>query len=144
MVNVLRQENVNVMMVLKDMTVVIVLTYLITLKIGECPSGSLFPGGTLRVCSGNGDCNRETGVCNCYEGFEGDNCANIGCVNECSGHGVCVSSAYATYVLDNNYPYYKSGANNQAATPNIYVCVCDNEYTGYDCSESIYYLFIIK
>lgn len=144
MVNVLNQGNVNVMKVLKDMTVVIVLTYLITLKIGTCKFGRLFPDSQLLECSGNGDCNKETGTCNCYEGFEGDNCANVGCMNGCSGHGVCVSSNSANYVPDNNYPYYKSGENSQVATPNIYVCVCDNEYTGYDCSESINYFIIIK
>lgn len=47
-------------------------------------------------CSGRGDCNSGTGVCNCMEGFTGAACERILCptsVNAipCSGHGKCLT-----------------------------------------------------
>jgi hypothetical protein len=46
---------------------------------------------TTLECSGNGLCNRYSGVCDCNYGFFGKSCERRGCPNGCSGHGVCKS-----------------------------------------------------
>eukprot|EP01035_Chromulina_nebulosa_P034149 gene34149-45788_t len=43
-------------------------------------------------CSNAGICNRRTGECECFDGFEGAACQYLQCPGteyECSGHGVC-------------------------------------------------------
>lgn len=45
----------------------------------------------LMECSNRGKCNRETGQCSCFPGFEGNACQRMSCPNNCSGHGQCLS-----------------------------------------------------
>jgi hypothetical protein len=42
-------------------------------------------------CSDRGICNRVSGKCKCDKGFEGNACQRWGCINDCSGHGKCLS-----------------------------------------------------
>lgn len=87
-------------------------------------------------------CDRKTGNCKCFDGYKGDNCGNIACQSDCSNHGVCTSLANAVYVMDSNYPHYEhSSTKNPSADKNTFVCVCDGDYTGTDCSESIFFIF---
>lgn len=51
---------------------------------------------TPSECSRNGLCNRNTGDCQCFPGYEGEACQRIVCGNAldlkgpvCSGHGTC-------------------------------------------------------
>jgi hypothetical protein len=47
-------------------------------------------------CSGVGDCNRVSGVCDCADGFWGDACEHVECGGEeyeCSAHGTCHTQA---------------------------------------------------
>ena len=76
-------------------------------------------------CSNAGNCNRVTGECACFEGFEGNACQRTAC--DCSGHGYCKSiadlaSAHAGVTYTNW----------EAST--LQMCFCDDGYTGYDCS----------
>lgn len=67
--------------------------------VGVCPAGlawSDVPVGTDDAhqeveCSNAGICDRNTGVCACFTGFEGEACNRRGCPNDCSGHGKCYS-----------------------------------------------------
>lgn len=40
-------------------------------------------------CSGQGLCSRDSGVCECFPGYEGKACQRTTCPNQCSGHGRC-------------------------------------------------------
>jgi len=79
-------------------------------------------GHFYRECSNKGSCNRASGVCECYAGYEGEGCSRSACPNDCSGHGLCkravdVNSSY------NGWDAYKTQQ-----------CVCDGGYSGTDCS----------
>lgn len=57
---------------------------------GDVPS---YTGDNHRIaeCSDKGTCNRVTGKCKCSEGFEGAACQRLKCLNNCSGHGRCMT-----------------------------------------------------
>jgi len=93
-------------------------------------------------CSGKGLCNRATGECECFEGYEGKGCQRSSCPNDCSGHGTCEyleDLAYAAVEFDyrhkeftqelKKFDYY--GWDKQK----IRACVCDPEYADVDCSK---------
>lgn len=44
------------------------------------------------ACSGHGSCNSALGMCTCYPGFKGDDCASPACPGtpECSGKNLSV------------------------------------------------------
>ena len=72
-------------------------------------------------CSSAGKCDRQTGVCECNPGVEGNACERMSCPGEdepCSGHGVCKSIrqlAKADY--QNEYQLWDRS--------NSYGCLCD-------------------
>lgn len=95
-------------------------------------------------CSNRGICNRESGECECFPGYEGRGCARTSCPNDCSGHGRCMeiqTLPYAAVAAD----YNQNGQFLQQVpeTFNYYEwdkgktrgCVCDPEYGDVDCSK---------
>ncbi|TMW68528.1 hypothetical protein Poli38472_005996 [Pythium oligandrum] len=42
-------------------------------------------------CSNKGICDRSTGLCQCFDGYEGSACQRTVCPAKCSGHGTCES-----------------------------------------------------
>lgn len=76
-------------------------------------------------CSNAGVCNRATGECSCFDGFEGNACQRTAC--DCSGHGYCKSIAdLADAHAGVTYTNWESSV--------LQMCYCDDGYTGYDCS----------
>lgn len=95
--------------------------------------GYFFTGGDeghfYMECSNRGLCDRSTGQCNCFPGYEGEACRRSVCPNDCSGHGTCetvselATAAGVTYSL---WDKDKSRA-----------CSCDAGYSGIACSERV-------
>lgn len=93
-------------------------------------------------CSDMGTCDRTTGTCSCFDGFEGSSCGLLACPGDpsCNGQGICMTMAMlATEATDNgvlqDFTY--------GSTPNdpttwdyemIQGCKCDDGFSGYDCS----------
>lgn len=92
-----------------------------------CAKGHPWVGDhtTYTECSSKGTCNRKEGTCDCNEGFEGTACQRMSCMNECSGHGQC---------LTQNFFHTDPGAWDQ---PMIQGCQCDPGFAGLDCSERL-------
>lgn len=96
-------------------------------------------------CSNKGICNRATGECECFPGYEGKGCQRTSCPNDCSGHGRCKyieNLPYAAVPAD-----YATGdfLPQDAQTFNYYSwdqtktrgCVCDPGYGDVDCSKRL-------
>lgn len=83
---------------------------------------------TTMECSGQGICNRESGQCQCYPGYNGDACQRLSCPNDCSNHGRCVKVYEA---LEQPTVSQYNGYGNKE---NIYSCICDPGHRGSDCS----------
>lgn len=81
-------------------------------------------------CSNAGLCNRDTGECECYDGFEGASCSRMSCPGngtQCNGHGVCRTlKQLAQRDSDSTYNLW----NRQI----IRGCQCDKGFYGGDCS----------
>jgi len=81
-------------------------------------------------CSNKGLCDRENGVCVCYEGYDGVACQRASCPgypeNTCSGHGTCQTISQLAKNEGNHYYLW-----DQASTMG---CNCDAGYFGADCS----------
>lgn len=85
-------------------------------------------------CSNKGLCDRASGECVCFEGYEGSSCQRTICPNSCSGHGVCRNIVDKTQTLSTSTATHAyqlwDGLKNQA-------CVCDPGYSGVDCRERL-------
>ena len=96
-------------------------------------------------CAGAGICNRETGDCECFPGFEGKGCARATCPNDCSGHGQCLyieELPFQTTPHDVNKPYLFRDRPATFWDPvwdhtKSRACVCDPQYGDVDCSKRL-------
>jgi len=85
-------------------------------------------------CSGKGVCDRKSGTCKCFAGYEGEACRRTSCPNGCSGHGTCelMSEIAADASLA------AGGASgrvfNTWESAKHQVCKCDTRWSGVDCS----------
>jgi len=93
-------------------------------------------------CAGRGICDRGTGECACFDGYEGKGCQRTSCPNDCSGHGTC------EYIEDMHFgktwnDYTNAGFRSEAKTFQFHSwdsgktrgCVCDAQYGDVDCSK---------
>jgi len=85
-----------------------------------------------RECANKGLCDRSTGTCTCFDGYDGAACQRASCPTtssgRCSGHGTC-ETIRTIAGLDNNNIYQLWDENQSMG------CVCDGGFTGADCSE---------
>jgi len=97
----------------------------------------------ITECSDMGVCDIVTGLCSCYNGFDGASCNQMRCPGvseECSGHGQCLSLAQLANKASRNgeleYTTYGATPNNPRTWDYdmIYGCHCDNRFGGHDCS----------
>lgn len=86
-------------------------------------------------CSSKGSCDRSTGECTCFPGYEGRGCRRQACPNDCSGHGMC---RYNHEVNPKYTPHWGDETNELQSQLWDYnkarQCLCDRGYEGYDCS----------
>jgi len=98
-------------------------------------------------CSSQGICDRKTGECQCFDGYEGDACRRLKCPNDCSGHGRCrttwetaQTTSVGEYfnekgvqmdkgVINGQYQYGEWDAHKTRS------CVCDPGWEGFDCNS---------
>lgn len=77
-------------------------------------------------CGNKGICDRKTGECVCFDGYEGSGCRRSSCPSGCSGHGVCRYVA-DLMAADSDYTCWDDQM--------IQACKCDPGYFGPDCSQ---------
>lgn len=87
-----------------------------------------------RECSNKGICDRASGTCACFEGYDGSACQRASCPSNenglCSGHGVCETiKEIADRDFSNIYKLW-----DERSTMG---CVCDGGYIGPDCSQKV-------
>ena len=102
-------------------------------------------------CSGHGSC--VEGICQCKEGYIGDDCSMIDCKNNCSSnendtYGYCIPAyPISQCVCDENlrrggdYCEKIFCLNNCASNGECLedgTCVCEELYSGLDCSVFVY------
>jgi len=85
-------------------------------------------------CSNKGICDRQSGTCNCFEGYGGSACQRAQCPDTgsgvCSGHGTCENiKTISAWDYNNVYKLW-----DEQATMG---CVCDGGYQGANCEEKI-------
>lgn len=94
-------------------------------------------------CSSRGACDRATGECECFEGYTGKACRRSACPNSCNGHGLCVADGDIRSVVDganfygNDESFILAPQKQYWNAKMSHQCICDQQYTGYDCSTRI-------
>lgn len=82
-------------------------------------------------CSNKGYCDRSTGTCSCFEGYDGSACQRASCPTTngavCSGHGTCETIRNLA-ASDNGNVYNLWDQDSSMG------CKCDGGFTGPDCS----------
>lgn len=84
-----------------------------------------------RECSNKGICDRSSGSCQCFAGYEGSACQRASCPVTngltCSGHGKCKDIKTLAQDEDNVYNLWDEYS--------TLGCQCDAGFTGADCSQ---------
>jgi hypothetical protein len=96
-------------------------------------------------CANRGICDRETGECECFPGYEGKGCARTTCPNDCSGHGRCMEiqdmpfqitpHQYETGDFLSQKAHTFASSYHKWDAEKTRGCVCDPEYGDADCSK---------
>lgn len=90
----------------------------------------------MSECSNAGVCDRKTGLCECFPGYDGRACDRTVCPNECSGHGTCQTQKQ----FYRDHAELISGGATHAEyssawdATKLYGCKCESGFRGPDCS----------
>jgi len=99
-------------------------------------------------CAARGICDRETGECECFGGFEGKACGRQTCPDSCSGHGTCEYMNELTFgTVYNDYYDASTTALSKVGVGAIHpgtdynwdadrarACSCDAGWSGINCA----------
>ncbi|EQC30579.1 hypothetical protein SDRG_11637 [Saprolegnia diclina VS20] len=107
-----------------------------------CPKGIAWSDKALAAntahsmmeCSNRGTCDYIKGVCTCADGFAGDACQRSVCLNSCSGHGMCQSTAMMALAHGRDTGTGSGPAYTNWEANSMMACFCDYGYQGPDCS----------
>jgi hypothetical protein len=93
-------------------------------------------------CSTKGICDRSSGNCVCFDGFEGSACQRSSCPNACSGHGTCefiqdlgfasTWNDYQSVGFSDDTKHFAYHVWDQSKSR---ACRCDAQYGDIDCSK---------
>ena len=96
-------------------------------------------------CSNRGICDRDSGECECFPGYEGKGCARTTCPNDCSGHGRCKNiedlpfgstpKQFDSRSFFEQKPYTFGDAYKNWDAQKTRGCICDPEWGDVDCSK---------
>jgi hypothetical protein len=118
----------------------------------QYPNADANEGHFYMECSNRGLCNRDTGVCECFDGYDGTACIRKACPDDCSGHGKCETirelsewKGYDTRISHSPIVAPLGSHNYDSAIEESYAydlwdadkstgCKCDPGYFGADCS----------
>jgi len=78
-------------------------------------------------CSNKGTCNRKSGACTCFDGYDGLACERTTCPLDCSGNGICYTQMQ---LADDAGRVYVTPWDANKMTG----CVCDLGFRGLDCN----------
>jgi hypothetical protein len=79
-------------------------------------------------CSNKGMCDRKTGICECFEGYEGTACQRMVCPDDCNDRGICWPMMHVAAKWNRLYdtPWDSLKALS---------CICDNGFRGPSCGQ---------
>lgn len=97
-------------------------------KVWGSPATASDTAHEVQECSMAGICDRKTGVCACFPGYEGIACQRTMCPNNCGDKGVCATQEMMARYASKEYvdPWDKDKEQG---------CICDLGYRGPDCTE---------
>eukprot|EP01041_Mallomonas_annulata_P011813 gene11813-24749_t len=97
----------------------------------------------LSECSNAGICDRQSGMCICFDGFTGNSCQRSACPNNCNGNGICTTLNDISVFEGPDYDAaIQTSGDGQGVQytgwdrKSITMCNCDDGYFGPDCSLS--------
>jgi hypothetical protein len=118
--------------------------------LGTCSKGAAWADKAYAVdlahspseCSSAGLCNRDTGKCECFDGYTGLACQRSTCPNDCNANGMCLtlSRLGQLYGIDHQHP--STGGDGTGPSyanwdkDSVTSCFCDPGFSGPDCSRS--------
>lgn len=92
-------------------------------------------------CANKGICDRSTGACTCFDGFDGSACQRASCANKCNGHGTCQSQKNFGIKAEGTLFGKRAEAKNFKTSYDLwdarkgFSCMCDSGFAGADCSQ---------
>merc|ERR1712146_709440 len=84
-------------------------------------------GHAVEECSNQGTCDRKSGECECFDGYEGIACERTSCPNDCSDNGLCYTQKQLATEAGTTYETPWDAMKHVG-------CVCDLGFRGPDCS----------